>query len=117
LNTLKTYPPRADVRFGVVEGKAEVFYASQADKGDAQRLVKYLGSQVKEVPGQVSFKLARRGDVVEVHMAVKKELLNEVALEALRKDRKGIAANVFPGAVVEMHLCDELMNVIQVLKE
>jgi hypothetical protein len=115
--TLKAFPPRADVRYGVVEGQAEVFFAADFAKEDAQRFAKYLAGLLQNAPARVTFKLARRGDVVEVHMASKQELLQDPAvIAALRNDRNAIAVNVFKGSTVEMHLCDDLLNVVQVLK-
>jgi hypothetical protein len=118
LRTLQAFPPRPDVRYGFVEGKAEVFFASDVPKADAERLAKYLAGLIKTAPAPISFKLARRGKAVEVHMVVQAHLLNDAnLLAALRRDRGAIAANVFPGATVELHLCDDAFNVLQVLKE
>ena len=117
LQTLKVYPPRPDVRYGIVEGMAEVFYAATADKEDADRLAKYLGKKVADAPAQVTFKLARRDAIVEVHMVTNQDLLKDPQIIAgLRNERKDIAANVFPGATVELHLCDPLLNVLQILE-
>jgi hypothetical protein len=117
LKTLETFPPRADVRYGVVVGKAEVFFPDNADKADAQRLAENLAKALGAATSQASFKLARRGAVVEVHMVVNQDLLKDQALiAALRKDRNDIAANVFNGSAVELHLCDPTFEVVQVLK-
>jgi hypothetical protein len=117
LKTLMAFPPRADMRYGVVEGMAEVFFAADVSKADAQRLATYLGNMLKGAPGPVTYKLAKRGGIIEVYMVVRPEALNDPAVIAgLRQDRNAIAVNVFRGAVVEMHLCDELMNEVRVLE-
>lgn len=117
LKTLQAFPLRADIRYGVVAGKAEVFFAKDVNNGDAQRLAKYLASILENEPAQASFKLARRGAVVEVHMVVAPESLKDPAVIAeMREVRNDIAVNVFKGSTVEMHLCDELFNVVRVLK-
>jgi len=116
LKTVKSFPPRADVRYSLVEGNVELFYATPDDKVDAQRLSRYLAELVKVAPAQISFKLARREKVIEIHMAVRPDsIANPGLLEDLRRDRAAIAARVFPGAVVEMHLCDPSFNTLKVL--
>jgi hypothetical protein len=117
MQTLKAFPPRADVRHGIVEGKAELFFAADVAKADAQRLASYMARLLKDAPAPVSFKLARRGAVVEVHMVCRPDLLNDPAIvAALRNDRNDLARNVFPDTTVEMHLCDDVFDVVQVLK-
>ena len=99
MKTLKVVPPRADVRYGVVEDKIEVFFAADADRGDALRLAKYFAIKFKESPAPiVSFKLARRGAVVEVHMVTQKDQLSDAVLADLRNIRADIAANLFMSA-------------------
>jgi membrane associated rhomboid family serine protease len=117
LKTLKAFPPRPDIRYGVVEGKVEVYFAADVSKADAQRFAKYIASVHGIVPSQLSFKLANRGPIVEVHMVIRPEVLNDPAVIAdLRRLRNDIAANVFPNATVEMHLCDQFLNVARVLQ-
>ena len=100
MKTLKVVPPRAGRAYAAsVEDKIEVFFAADADRGDALRLAKYFAIKFKESPAPVvSFKLARRGAVVEVHMASQKDLLSDAALADLRTIRADIAANLFMGA-------------------
>ena len=120
LKTLKTFPPRPDVRYGVVDGKIEVFFAANVEKADAQQLAKYLATTLggEPAPARISFKLARRGAIWEVHMVVAQKVLQDPAVIAdLRQARNDIAVNVFKGGSVEMHLCDNLLNVVDVLKE
>jgi hypothetical protein len=120
LNTLKTFPPRPDVRYGVVDGKIEVFFAADVKKADAQQLAKYLATGLggEPAPAQITFKLARRGAIWEVHMVVGQEVLQDPAVIAdLHQARNDIAVNVFKGGSVEMHLCDNLLNVVRVLKQ
>jgi membrane associated rhomboid family serine protease len=125
LKTLMKMPPRPDVRYGVVDGNAEVFFAADVDKSDAQRLARHLSNLFKDAPAMasskeaqlVSFKLAQRGQIREVHMVINQEVLKDPAVIAdLREVRKDIADNVFKGATVEMHLCDELLKVVRVLE-
>jgi membrane associated rhomboid family serine protease len=116
--TLKALPPRADIRYGVVVGKVEVRFAADINKADAQRLAKYIASLQEGDPTPLSFKLARRGPIMEVHMVVRQDALHDPTASAdLRQLRNDIAANVFKGATVEMHLCDELFNVVRVLEQ
>jgi hypothetical protein len=113
-NTLKVIPQRADIRYGLVEGKVEVFFAAESDKQDAQRLARFMANKVVANAG---FKLARRPEVVEVHMVVKKRPETEMEVADMRRVLNGIAANVFPGVTVELHLCNETLDVLQVLKK
>jgi hypothetical protein len=119
LKTLKIFPPRPDVRYGVVDGKIEVFFAANVEKADAQQLAKYLVTAVggEPAPAPITFKLARRGAIWEVHMAVGQEVLQDPAVIAdLHQARNDIAVNVFKGRTVEMRLCDNLLNVVRVLE-
>ncbi|MFO0866202.1 MAG: hypothetical protein U0744_16400 [Gemmataceae bacterium] len=117
LATLRAIPPRGDVRYGVAEKKVEVFYSTPTDKEDAARLAKYL-TTIIDGNAIISFKLARRGDVVEVHMVSDPNVLGQPGLiDALQNDRKAIAMNAFPGKTVELHLCDGTFDAIRVLKD
>jgi hypothetical protein len=117
LVTLRSIPPREDVRYGFTEKNVEVFYAAPADKEDAERLTKYLATIIN-ANAVVSFKLARRGDVVEVHMVSDPNILGEPGLiDALQTDRRAIAANAFPRRTVELHLCNDTFDVVRVLKD
>jgi len=117
LTTLKVVPMRPDVRYSLVQNTIEVFYPSPTDKDDADRLAKYL-AKITNNKSPISFKLARRDKVVEIHMVTNQEALkNPELVAALQHDRKAINDNVFPGQIVELHLCDDVFNVVQVLKE
>ena len=117
MNTLHTIPPRADVRYGVVQGKIEVFYSAGIEKAEAERFLQYLVGMLGNVPSERTFTLARRGDVVEVHMVVQKELIQDRGIQiGLRQDAKSFSLNVFlarPGR--NASLWSEHLNVIQVL--
>jgi len=117
LTTLKAVPPRADSRYSLVDRVVEVFYAKEADKDDAERLAKHL-SKIVQNNALVSFKLARRDDIVEVHMVTNPDALKSPEIgAALRNDRKAIADNVFAGQPVELILCNELFDVVQTIKD
>ena len=61
--------------------------------------------------------LARRGAVVEVFMVTNGRPWEDPASrEALDQDRKNIAARVFPGQTVELHLCDDTFEVLYVVR-
>lgn len=111
--TIKTMPPRADVRYGVVERQIEVFYAAEADKEDALRLARHLAGQAPAL----TLKLARRGPVVEVHLVTLPDAHKQPDVMAdMRRARAELAANVFRGAAVELHLCDDRLNPVHVLR-
>lgn len=117
LETVKVIPPRPDVRYSVVDRKVEVFYPAKTDKDDAEKLAKYL-TAIMGNEAIVSFKLARRDKVNEVHMVTNPEALKQPEIiEALKKDRKAIADNAFKGQPTELHLCDDVFNTVLVLKE
>jgi hypothetical protein len=73
LRTVLAIPPRADVRYGVVAGNAEVFFATDVERRDAMRLADYLAGELVGQPGLITFKLARRDATVEVSMVVNPE--------------------------------------------
>ena len=105
------------MRYSLVEGKVEVFFPRNDDTDDARRLAKYLAREMTGVTELVSFKLAKRGTIVEIHMVTHKEMLDDPAfVKGLEEDRSDMAKNVFSGSDVELHLCDNEFNVIRVLK-
>jgi membrane associated rhomboid family serine protease len=114
--TVKVLPPRADIRFGVVESKAEVFFGTDVDRADARRLAEYFASVLTATPEMASFKLGRRGDVVLIHVTVAPEEAKDPEfVAAMRGDRDDIAAKVFPGRAVEMILYDRDWTLIGVV--
>jgi len=115
LRPLKTVSPRADLRHGIVERKTEVFYSAEIERDDAQRLAQFMSDLFREGPALL--KLAQRGTAKEVHLGFQKEMLSKPEVVAeLRRVRDGIAADVFPGTEVELHLVDEQFDVFHVLK-
>ncbi len=115
LKPLRSVPPRADFRHGLVEGKTELFYSAEINLDEAQRLASHISKVFRG--GQTLVKLAQRGDVKEVHLMFRQDMLNNPAVIAeLRQIRNDISVEVFPGTAVELHLCDEAFNATQVLK-
>ena len=115
LETVKVVPPRPDMRYGIVSGQIEVFYSAPAEKADAERMAKFLASLWKN--NEVTLTMSRRGEIVEVHMVIKKELQDDPKfLESVRETGKELSANVFDKTPVEMHLCDEHLKVLRVVK-
>lgn len=115
--TVQVLPPRPDTRYGIVRGNAELFFATGVNQKDAERLADFLSGMVGGAPSRVTFKLARRGETVEVHLVFRQELLKDRnVIASLHADLDNIAANVFPGAAVEMHLCDDSLNPVKILK-
>jgi rhomboid protease GluP len=118
MRSVKVLPPRADVRYGIVDGKAEVFFPEEANRSDAQRLAHYLREQIGERPTVISFKFARRGAAVEIYVIVDSSVLQDSAAVAdLRQDRADIGKTLFPGQAVELHLCDPSFKSILVLRD
>lgn len=115
--TVKALPHRPDLRYGVVEKGVEVFYAAKEDEADARRLALFVAKD--QAPGagnSVSLKLARRGDVNEVYLVFRQELLKTPGLLAeLAQETRQMSREIFKGAPVELHLCDEVLNVVQVV--
>ena len=118
LVTLRTIPPRADVRLGHTDGKVEVLYAAEADKADVERLAKFLQPVAAESPAKiVTFKFARRDKVAEVSVVVDPKLIDDPGVKlSLEAIRQGIAESVFAGGPTELHLCDTFVQPVQVLK-
>src|SRR5262249_60010999 len=75
--TILAVPPRADTRYGVVAGNAEVFFAAEVERRDATRLASYLAGELVGQPGLITFKLARRGAIVEDSMVVNPETVGD----------------------------------------
>jgi hypothetical protein len=115
-NTVKAVPLPADLRYGVVVERVETFFAAASDREDAKRLAKFVATTLESAGAPVlSTKLARRGNVAEVHLVVKKVRIDEAALRQLRRLRSGIETNVFASLTVELHLCDASMEEFQLL--
>ena len=117
LKTLKVLPPRTDVRYGIVDHKVEVFYGSPDDKADAERLLKYVVDLIGGAESEQSLKFARRDGVIEVHMVIKPGLDKDPAFKtALQQDARNMSSEVFGGKPVEIHMCDERLNVLGVVR-
>lgn len=112
---LRSVPPRADFRHELVEGKTELFYPAEINFDEAQRLASHISKLFNGGPAML--KLAQRGDVKEVHLMFRQDKLNDPAVIAgLHQIRNSLSVEVFPETAVELHLCDEAFNVLQVLK-
>jgi membrane associated rhomboid family serine protease len=105
LKTLMKFPPRPDIRYGVVEGKVEVFFAAGVDKRDAQRLAKYLSGLFKDAPAQVSFKLAQRGGIKEIYMVGKQEMLKDPAVISDLRESGTTSLSAYSRAPVSKCTC------------
>jgi membrane associated rhomboid family serine protease len=114
--TVKALPPRPDIRFSVVEGRAEVFFGADLDRAEARRLADYLAPLLANAPEVGPFKLGKRGSVVLVYMTVAAEHAKDPDfLAAVRADRDDISERVFRGQPVEMVLYDPDWNTIGVV--
>ncbi|MFZ1936668.1 MAG: rhomboid family intramembrane serine protease [Thermoguttaceae bacterium] len=114
--TLRVVPPRPDIRYSVVDGVAEVFFAAVEENAEAKRVAEYLAGAFRDWKTQGTFKLVRRGTVVELHVLVGRTLLkDESNIGAWLAFRERIASELFKGVTVEIHLCDEGLNVVRVL--
>lgn len=113
---IKVIRPRADLRYGVVESNVEVFYSAAVDKGDAQQLGQYFAKDRVADSQVATLKLARRGAIVEIHMVIEPDL-DEKTLKGLEFDSARISRDVFAGAAVEMHACDEYLNSLKVYQQ
>ncbi len=118
LVTLRTIPPRPDVRLAHTDGKVEVLYAAEADKEDVERLAKFLQPVAAESPSPtVTFKFARRDKVIEVSVVVDAKRISEPGVkESLDTLRQEISKSVFAGSPTELHLCDQFLQSVEVLK-
>lgn len=118
MTTLKTVPPRADLRRRLVDGKVEVFYADGLDRADVEKLAKFLQPVAAASPAPlVTFKYGRRDKVVELALVVNTALVNNPGVkESLDELRKAAAKDVFNGAPTELQLCDEYLAPLDTLK-
>jgi hypothetical protein len=97
-------------------GNVQLFYTSAVTKDEAEKVGKYLNEQ-KIFAEPVSVQLNKTGGTYEVRICVKKGIEQEREKDffwmLLAAD---ISQKLFNGAAVEIHLCDERLETLRVIR-
>lgn len=95
----------------------ELYYTSNVTEADAKKLGDYL---VKEgfFDGKTkTVQLDKEGSTYQFRMVVQPEKQNDEATMALMKTFAGqVSADVFGNAPTELHVCDEHLKTLRVIK-
>jgi hypothetical protein len=100
----------------VTNGNIEVYYRDGASKAEAERLGAYLAGQWGAAGERRSVQLRKAGDKYQFRMVVKKEFQNNPAYLAEGPILAArLSRDVFNGAEVEVHACDDRFNTLKTL--
>ncbi len=97
-------------------GNLEVIYNESVPKAEADRLAAYLDQSWGQPRDRRSVHLKKTAEGYQLRLAVKKEFRNnQKMLEMLAFDGAKVSRDVFDGAPVEVHACDEYFRTVQVI--
>ncbi|MDT5060618.1 MAG: hypothetical protein QOH63_1077 [Acidobacteriota bacterium] len=97
-------------------GKGELYYTKNVTEAEAKKLGDYL-TKIKFFEGdKKSVQLDKSGDTYQFRMVVKEGLdKDEKYLTAIPTAALELSKNVFDGAKVEIHLCDDQLKTLKVV--
>lgn len=102
-------------------GQSEVWYLDPVTPAQAQNLLDYLVTTMpldKSSNDGKSFHISRLGDTYEFRVMIKKGLeTDQETIDQMKLISAEMSQNVFSGAEVDIHLCDENMNTLRVVVE
>jgi hypothetical protein len=96
----------------------EVYYTDQVTEADAKKLGEYLVKEKFFDGTRKTVQLNKTGSTIEVRMVVKKD--GEKApntVETFTSVATELSQNVFNGAKVVVHLCDDHLKTLRVVPE
>ncbi len=97
-------------------GKGELYYTKNVTEAEAKKLGDYL-TKIKFFEGDgKTVQLDKSGDTYQFRMVVKEGLdKDEKYITASQEAAVEISKNVFEGAKVEVHLCDNKLKTLKVV--
>lgn len=95
----------------------EVYYTENVTKQEAQKLGEYLVAQKFFDGNPKTVQLDKSGSTYQFRMVVQKEKQNDEATAVIMKVfAQQISSDVFNDAPVELHICDESLKTLKVIK-
>jgi hypothetical protein len=94
----------------------ELYYTSAVTINEAQRLGNYLVNSKYYDGNNKTVQLNKENGTYEVRLVIKKGLENDQEVVSLMKTfARDISIEVFGGASVDIHLCDNQLNTLRVV--
>lgn len=94
----------------------DLYYTANVSEDQAKKLGDYLVKEGFYDGKPKTVQLNKNGDVIEFRFVVKEEFReDEKYLKTTRLFSHSLSRDVFDGAKVEVHVCDEKMNTLKVL--
>jgi len=94
----------------------ELYYTQQVEYDEANNLGKYLIREGFFDGEKRTVQITRENQIYQFRIVVSQDAVNDNAYnEALLVFINEISRNVFDGAMVEIHLCDSLMNTLKIV--
>lgn len=95
----------------------ELYYTKNVTEGDAKKLGDYLVKEKFFDGAPKTVQLDKDGSTYQFRMVVQKEKQNDPATISLMKSfATEVSADVFGNAPVEVHVCDDQLKTLQVVK-
>ena len=95
----------------------ELYYTDKVTEADAKKLGDYLVKEEFFDGKPKTVQLNKEGSAYQFRMVVIKEKQNDAAaIEGMKDIAKELSANVFNNAPTEVHICDDQLKTLQVVK-
>jgi hypothetical protein len=95
----------------------ELYYTDNVTESDARKLGDYLVKEGFFNGKKITVQLDKAGSTYQFRMVVQAEKQNdETTLELLKPFAEDISENVFNNAPTELHVCDDQLKTVRVLK-
>lgn len=114
-----SYGVKVDQKKVLTFGKIELFYLDPVNSFEAQDLLDYMieALEFSETSNDhKTFHLSKEGDTYELRIVIKKGLETEQeTIDAMKFLAAIISQDVFGGASLDIHLCDDYLNTLRVV--
>jgi hypothetical protein len=115
MKTLRIFPQRV-LGKKVMVNKSKIYYTSTVTAQEAQKLSDFLLKNGYNGDEPVIYQLNKKGATYEFLLSVKKGLDQDPKVISMMKNlAKAMSKQVFHGAEVDIHLCDEFLHTIRVV--
>lgn len=96
---------------------AELYYTDNVTETEAQRLGEYLVKAGLFGGKEISVQLDKSGSVNQFRLVIKPELMNDDEyIEKVRTFGREMQTEFFGGEPLEIHMCDDGLKTVRVLK-
>ncbi|MCP4567063.1 MAG: hypothetical protein GY841_05745 [FCB group bacterium] len=97
-------------------GQNQVFYTAEISEATAVSLGEYLMDHGWDKGAPWGGRLAKKGDIYELHVILNKELIEDPKVQSDTRDMaRLLSKKVFGDAVVEIHLCGERYTLLKLI--